>query len=59
MKTFKVTTTSTCISTYLVDAETQEEAMDNFWDGQFYNEEEIDFQNEDIIEVKEITQSNG
>ena len=59
MKTFKITTHSTCITTYLVDAETEEEAMDNFWEGSYYNDDEIDYKNEEIIIVEEIEQSNG
>lgn len=54
-KVWKITTKSTCITTYHVDAETQEEAEDNFWEGQYYNENEIDFQDEDIIETKLVS----
>jgi len=59
MKTFKITTHSTCITTYLVDADTEAQAEELFWEGAFYDEDEIDFQNEDIFEVEEIEQSNG
>jgi len=59
MKTFKVITESTVVTEYLVDAETEEEAMDNFWEGSYYNDDEVDYKNEEIIEVEEIEQSNG
>ena len=54
MRTFKVITECTVVTEYLVDAETSEEAIDNFWDGDFYSDDEVNYKNEEIIDVKEI-----
>ena len=42
------------ITEYVVVAETEEEACDNFWEGSYIHEREIDLRNEEIIEAEEI-----
>ena len=59
MKTFRVITESTVVTEYLVDAETAEEAMDNFWEGSYYSDNEVEYKNEEVMNVEEIVQSNG
>ena len=58
-KTWVVTTSTEVITEYTVEAETEQDAYDNFWEGQWTNEKEIDYRNEEIIEAKELEQSIG
>ena len=50
-KTWIVTTSTELITEYHVEAETEQEAYDNFWDGQYTREEEVDYRNEEIIDA--------
>jgi len=58
-KNWIITTSTEMITEYVVVAETEEEACDNFWEGSYIHEREIDLRNEEIIEAEEIEQSNG
>lgn len=54
MKKFKITTESTAISVYWVEAETEEEAKEKFQDSEYENEEIVDYQNEDITNIEQV-----
>lgn len=54
MKKFKITTTTDCWSEYVVEAETEQEARDKFFDGEWISEEDVDFRNETVEDVEEI-----
>lgn len=53
MNIYIVKTTSTCYSNYYVAAESQEEAEEKFWDGEHDGGTDVDWQNENVYEVKD------
>jgi len=53
-KKWVVITSTELITEYVVEGETEQDAYDNFWEGLYTNEQEIDLQNEEIIDASEI-----
>jgi len=54
MKKFKVTTRSTCITEYIVEALDQETAEEFYADGAYVAEQEVDYQNEEVLTIEEL-----
>ena len=54
MKRWYVVTTTELVTQYEVEGETEQDAYDNFWEGSYTNEQEIDVRNEEIMEAYEI-----
>lgn len=51
---FKISTTATVYTDFIVEAENEEQAQDKFWDGQYESEEIDDIKDEEIIDVQEV-----
>lgn len=54
MDTYMVVTSSTCISSYTVDAKSKEEAKSKLYSGEWDNCEHMDFKDEVVEEVMQV-----
>jgi hypothetical protein len=50
---FKITTSCTAITDYIVEADSAEAAREQYEDGNFESENITDYQNEEILDIKE------
>lgn len=53
MKEYRITTTSTCYTNYIVKAKNEQKAEEEFFNGNFESEDITDYADENIIEIKE------
>ena len=55
MAKYKIVTSSTCITEYDVEANSKKEAEEIWYDFGYLNSKDIDFKNESIQEIHEIS----
>ena len=51
---FKITTSSTCITEYIVDAPDQDTAEEFYHDGNYGDSKDVDFQDEEVLTIEEL-----
>ena len=51
---FKVITESIVVTEYYINAETEDDAVENLWAGNFESVQETDYRDEELIDVEEM-----